>query len=184
MKAAFCHLPDVLFALGGSAGQPHLICREAWEPSSLFCTAERWLKVWKAHSQGTVLLGKQGKHFLFLPYTCLWVTQPLSAKLRPAGPQEPILYQSHSQPWLRSHGQGAHEAALNFRQLAQNPRPSPPNTQVLLLWQAKERDEDLLQNPSLPYDTPLDCAWPPSRENPRNLAISLHARQDCGQEWN
>lgn len=83
-KAVFCHLPAVLFALGGTACLPHLICREASEPSSLFCTAGWWLKVWKARSQGTISLGKRGKHFLFLPYTCLWVAQPLSAKLRPA----------------------------------------------------------------------------------------------------
>lgn len=94
MKAAFCHLPAVLFALGGTVGQPLLICRDASEPSPLFCAAGRCLEVWKAHSQGTILLGKQGKHFLFLLYTCLWVNQPLSAKLSPAW----LALRAHSVP--------------------------------------------------------------------------------------
>jgi len=84
MKAAFYHLPALPFAIGGAAGLPRLICREASEPLLLFCATGQWLKICKAVSQREILLGKQDKHFLFLPHTCLWVTQPLSAKSRPA----------------------------------------------------------------------------------------------------
>lgn len=84
MKAAFYHLTALPFAIHGTAVLPRLICRKASETSLVFCTIGQWLKIWKALIQRAILLGKQGKHLLFLPYTCLWVTQPLSAKLRPA----------------------------------------------------------------------------------------------------
>lgn len=58
--------------------------RAASEPALLFCTTGRRLKIWKARGQRAISLGKQGKRFPSLPSTCLWVTQPLSAKLRPA----------------------------------------------------------------------------------------------------
>lgn len=48
MKTAFYHPSALPFAVGGTEALPHLICREASEPSLLICTTGQWLTIWKA----------------------------------------------------------------------------------------------------------------------------------------